>query len=81
MCGCNLSVARPWFHPMCPAAGGIFIGTPLLLGSLWPLLGIFVFTPLLGLRALGEEAILVDGLQGYRKCAATVRYRLLPGIW
>ncbi|HEY2535062.1 MAG TPA: hypothetical protein VGJ20_45375 [Xanthobacteraceae bacterium] len=45
------------------------------------LLGIFLFMPLLALRALGEEAILIDGLKEYREYADTVRYRLLPGIW
>lgn len=68
-------------HPMYAAAAGSFIGTPLLLGSLWGLLGIVAFMPLLALRALGEEAILMDGLPGYREYAETVRFRLLPGVW
>jgi protein-S-isoprenylcysteine O-methyltransferase Ste14 len=67
-------------HPMY-AAAGVFIGTPLLLGSLFGLLGIFVLMPLLALRALGEEAILMAGLQGYREYASAVRFRLLPGVW
>jgi protein-S-isoprenylcysteine O-methyltransferase Ste14 len=68
-------------HPMYAAAAGCFIGTPLLLGSLWGLLGFFAFMPLLATRALGEEAILMDGLPAYREYAATVRFRLLPGLW
>ncbi|MGH7081225.1 MAG: methyltransferase family protein [Acetobacteraceae bacterium] len=68
-------------HPMYGAAAGFFIGTPLLLGSPSGLLGLLVFMPLLALRAQGEEAILISGLPGYREYAATVRYRLLPGIW
>ena len=67
-------------HPMYAVASGILVGIPLLLGSLWGLLGIFVFMPLLALRALGEEDILIGGLKGYRRYAASVRYRLFPSI-
>jgi hypothetical protein len=59
----------------------LFIGTPLLLGSLWGLLGVVLFLPLLTARVLGEEAMLLDGLPGYREYAAKVRFRLLPGVW
>ena len=68
-------------HPMYAAAIAAFVGTPLMLGSLWGLLGLLVFMPLLALRALSEEAILASGLQGYREYAARVRFRLLPGVW
>ena len=30
---------------------------------------------------LGEEAVLRDGLPGYRDYTVRVRYRLIPGIW
>jgi protein-S-isoprenylcysteine O-methyltransferase Ste14 len=59
----------------------LMIGAPLLLGSLWGLFGLALFVPLLALRAVGEEAMLMDGLPGYRDYAAKVRFRLLPGIW
>ncbi|MGH7066691.1 MAG: methyltransferase family protein [Acetobacteraceae bacterium] len=68
-------------HPMYAAAVGFFIGTPLLLGSIPGFFGLLVFMPLLALRALGEEALLVEGLPGYRDYTLAVRYRLLPGIW
>jgi len=68
-------------HPMYACALLFFIGTPLLLGSLWGLLGLVVFVPLLAARALGEEAVLLEGLPGYRDYAAKVRFRLLPGVW
>jgi protein-S-isoprenylcysteine O-methyltransferase Ste14 len=57
------------------------IGVPSLLGSLWGLLGVVLFLPLMAARALGEEAMLMDGLPGYRDYAAKVRFRLLPGVW
>ena len=59
----------------------LFIGTPLLLGSLWGLLGVVLFIPLLVARVIGEEAMLMDGLPGYREYATEVRFRLLPGVW
>lgn len=68
-------------HPMYAYALLLMIGTPLLLGSLWGLLWLVLFLPLLGARLLGEEAMLKEGLAGYRDYAARVRYRLVPGIW
>ena len=59
----------------------LFIGTPLLLGSHWGLLGMVLFLPLLAARVLGEEAMLLDGPPGYREYAANIRFRLLPGVW
>jgi protein-S-isoprenylcysteine O-methyltransferase Ste14 len=44
-------------------------------------LGVVWFLPLLTARVLGEEAMLMDGLPGYREYAAKVRFRLLPGVW
>jgi protein-S-isoprenylcysteine O-methyltransferase Ste14 len=68
-------------HPMYAYALLFLIGAPLLLGSLWGLAGLAVFAPLLGARALGEEAMLRTGLTGYADYARKVRFRLLPGIW
>ena len=68
-------------HPMYAYAILLLIGTPLLLGSLWGVLGVAVAMPLMAARALGEEALLMDGLPGYREYAAKVRFRLLPGVW
>ncbi len=68
-------------HPMYAYALLLMIGAPLLLGSLWGLAGLVLFAPLLAARALGEEALLMDGLEGYRDYAAKVRFRLAPGVW
>jgi protein-S-isoprenylcysteine O-methyltransferase Ste14 len=68
-------------HPMYAYALLFMIGVPLLLGSLWGLLGVVLFIPLLAARTLGEEAMLMDGLPGYRDYTAKVRYRLVPGVW
>jgi len=68
-------------HPMYADALLMMIGTPLLLGSLWGLAWLLLFLPLLAARILGEEAMLMQGLPGYRDYAAKVRFRLLPGVW
>jgi protein-S-isoprenylcysteine O-methyltransferase Ste14 len=68
-------------HPMYAWILPLLLGTPLLLGSAWGLLWLALFVPLLMARILGEEAVLRDGLPGYRDYAARVRYRLIPGIW
>jgi protein-S-isoprenylcysteine O-methyltransferase Ste14 len=59
----------------------MFIGTPLLLGSLYGVLAGFALTMLLMARILGEEAMPNRDLKGYREYTATVRYRLIPFIW
>ena len=68
-------------HPMYAYSLLLMIGAPLLLGSLWGLLGLALFVPLLAARLLGEEAMLMEGLPGYRDYAAKVRFRLVPGVW
>ncbi len=68
-------------HPMYGYLLLMMLGTPLLLGSLWGLLGIVVMLPLLVARAAGEEAILRDGLPGYREYMEKVRHRFIPGLW
>jgi protein-S-isoprenylcysteine O-methyltransferase Ste14 len=68
-------------HPMYAWILPLLLGAPLLLGSAWGLLWLALFLPLLAARILGEEAVLRDGLPGYRDYTARVRYRLIPGIW
>jgi protein-S-isoprenylcysteine O-methyltransferase Ste14 len=40
-----------------------------------------VALPLLAARTLGEEAVLLNSLAGYREYTEKVRFRLLPWIW
>ena len=68
-------------HPMYAYTILLILGAPLLLGSLWGLAGLVVLVPLLGARALGEEALLREGLPGYGDYAGKVRFRLVPGVW
>lgn len=68
-------------HPMYADTLLLLVGTPLLLGSLWGLLGAALLVPLLAARTLAEEAMLMEGLPGYRDYATKVRFRLVPGVW
>jgi protein-S-isoprenylcysteine O-methyltransferase Ste14 len=68
-------------HPMYAFALFLMVGAPLMLGSLWGLAWLGLFVPLLAARALGEEAMLTAGLEGYADYARRVRFRLVPGIW
>ena len=68
-------------HPMYSAALFLFVGTPLLLGSWWGLACVPVMVLGIGWRAVREERVLNDQLDGYTAYTARVRYRFVPRIW
>ena len=68
-------------HPMYAGAIFFFIGTPLLLGSWYGLIGALVMIALFCVRITIEERTLRAELEGYAEYAADVRYRLIPGVW
>ncbi|BAX95369.1 isoprenylcysteine carboxyl methyltransferase [Mycobacteroides stephanolepidis] len=68
-------------HPMYSGAIPFLVGTPLLLGSWYGLIGSAATVLALGFRAVGEERLLTQELDGYPEYAARVRFRLVPGIW
>lgn len=68
-------------HPMYLAGSLLFVGTPLLLGSLYGIiLGIMILF-LLVFRIKGEEKMLINELDGYPEYKLKVKYRLIPFIW
>jgi protein-S-isoprenylcysteine O-methyltransferase Ste14 len=68
-------------HPMYLGASLMFLGGPLLLGSvLGSLLGLGLVL-LLAMRIVGEEELLARELDGYETYRARVRYRLVPYLW
>ena len=68
-------------HPLYLAGILMFLGAPLLLGSLYGLLiGVLMFF-LLAARIAGEEKMLVNELEGYADYRKKVKYRLIPFIW
>lgn len=68
-------------HPM--YLGGIlmFIGAPLLMGSLIATALGLLLTLLMTLRTLGEEKMLLTELEGYEAYKQKVKYRFVPFIW
>jgi protein-S-isoprenylcysteine O-methyltransferase Ste14 len=68
-------------HPMYLGGVLMFLGTPLLLGSIYGTIAGLALTVLLMVRIIGEEAMLSRELEGYRDYCRKVRFRLLPFIW
>ena len=68
-------------HPMYLAALLLFIGTPMLLGSLYGIIIGLVVLLLLVARIIGEEKMLVNELEGYADYKKKVKYRLIPFVW
>ena len=68
-------------HPMYLGGALMFIGAPLLLGSIYGLVIGSVVSLLLALRIIGEERMLVQELEGYNDYKEKVRYRLIPFVW
>ena len=68
-------------HPMYLGGILLFLGAPLLLGSVYGLIvGIFLSILFL-IRITGEEKMLVEELDGYVDYKKKVKYRLIPYIW
>jgi protein-S-isoprenylcysteine O-methyltransferase Ste14 len=68
-------------HPMYSAALLLFVGTPLLLGSWWGLACVPLLMTGIGWRAVREERVLMEHLDGYSDYLSRVRYRFVPFIW
>ncbi len=68
-------------HPMYLGGILLFIGVPLLLGSVYGFLIGVLISFLLIARILGEERMLVKELEGYADYKKKVKYRLIPFIW
>ncbi len=68
-------------HPMYLGASLVFVGGPLLLGSVCGLLVGLATVGLLILRIFGEERLLARDLEGYKEYLQKVRYRLVPHVW
>ncbi len=68
-------------HPMYSAGLLFFLGTSLLLGSLYGLVAALVLICAIGIRAVLEERTLRQELEGYETYMAQVKYRLIPYLW
>lgn len=68
-------------HPMYMAVILLFLAMPLVLGSAVAVLPFLFIPTVLTKRIKNEEAVLEDGLSGYREYKAKVKWRLIPFIW
>ena len=68
-------------HPMYTGALLMFVGTPLLLCSVWGLVAMPIMIVLLGIRIVIEERTLRTNLDGYAEYMQRVPYRLIPFVW
>jgi protein-S-isoprenylcysteine O-methyltransferase Ste14 len=68
-------------HPMYLGGLLLFIGTPMLLSSLYGVIIGVAILFLLVVRIIGEEKMLVSELEGYTDYQKKVKYRLLPFVW
>ena len=68
-------------HPMYLAAVLLFMGAPLLMGSVYGLLAGVLLTVLLAFRIIGEEKMLLAELKGYAQYQQKVTKRLIPFVW
>lgn len=68
-------------HPMYLGGILLFIGTPMLLGSIYGIVLGILGSILISLRIFGEEKVLMEELEGYAEYKKKVRYRLIPYLW
>jgi protein-S-isoprenylcysteine O-methyltransferase Ste14 len=68
-------------HPMYTGMLLMLLFTPLALGSYWAIIPFLLSVPVIIIRAIGEEEVLVRELQGYREYCLKTPYRLIPFIW
>jgi protein-S-isoprenylcysteine O-methyltransferase Ste14 len=68
-------------HPGYAALVLLGWGGPLALGSWWAVVTHVVVVALFVRRAMLEDRMLREELEGYAAYAASVRYRFLPGVW
>lgn len=68
-------------HPMYLGGVLLFIGAPMLLGSLYGLIFGLALSILIAGRIIGEEKMLATELEGYEDYKKKVKYKLIPFIW
>ena len=68
-------------HPMYSATVLLFLSMPLVLGSLPSFVIMLAYIPLIAKRIRNEEAILLEGLNGYADYCSRVKYKIIPFIW
>ena len=68
-------------HPMYTATIILFLSMPLVLASPISFLIMLLYILLIAKRIRNEEAVLEEGLKGYREYKQRVKYKVIPYIW
>ena len=68
-------------HPMYMSTTILFLAMPLVLASPISFLIMLFYIPLIARRIRNEEAVLEEGLKGYREYKQRVKYKVIPYIW
>lgn len=68
-------------HPMYAVTIWLFLSIPIVLGSWWSALCFLPYIPIIVVRILNEEKLLMEGLEGYLEYKKRVKYRIIPFIW
>ena len=68
-------------HPMYTGGAMLFIGAPLLLGSIYGVVIGILLIILLAIRSIGEEKMLRQELDGYNEYMQKVKWRLMPFVF
>lgn len=68
-------------HPMYTATVLLFLMIPLVLGSVISFFLLLFYPAIIVKRIRMEEAVLEEGLPGYREYKLKVKYRLIPFLW
>ena len=68
-------------HPMYTATIILFLALPLVLASPISFLIMLLYIPLIAKRIRNEEAVLEEGLKGYREYKQRVKHKVLPYTW
>ena len=68
-------------HPMYMATTVLFLAMPLVLASPLSFLIMLGYIPVIAKRIRNEEAVLEEGLEGYKDYEKRVKYRIIPRIW
>ena len=68
-------------HPMYMATTVLFLSMPLVLASPISFFIMLGYIPVIAMRIRNEEAVLEEGLEGYKEYKQRVKYRVIPWIW
>lgn len=68
-------------HPMYAITVWLFLSIPIVLGSFWALLCFVPYIPIIAVRTVDEEKLLIEKLSGYSEYKKRVKYRIFPFIW